>query len=500
MTVIPVDLSAIVDGQQVDALDVIVPLNDLKTAAEQILDGGYDFLLTRWVDASIVIIDTDSLVVSQTRHLVETEDSLPTDNLSTITAINIDFLLLQLNSPGQTIIIKHNVGNIWFESGRDYILDDENYVLAFVWSPDTGLWTSSEENPGNIYLTDSFSETIASGVITAAQTKIKILPQSGTADDLDTITITNGVDILVLNTETVGHTITVKHNTGNIWFEDGQDVVLDNQNKTLVLVWNDVVSKWTNAVAAAAAGMTYSDPLLNSGSFTDLEVTPNTYTPGPPLFLDVMPRWVNRRMFWDQVVTGTTFDTVAMTMTNVGTPTGLAAGWGRFVQLLSAAVVNSAASRRSNALFQWRWSPTVEIRTGQFDVNGVTNWFGLIAATLPAVAAGPTITYVGVTGVWISAQNATTANMRVYEAGVLLGQTSWTTSGLGASGRATTFRIWIDGINNNIVGEANGVRSSVLNVVPTSLATTNLLLSAVNKTAIAGACQLYIGDMYVEQT
>lgn len=91
---------------------------------------------------------------------------------------------------------------------------------------------------------------IATGVLTAAQEMVIVGAQSGTTDDLDTvnpaagITVSGYVQILYL-TATIGDTITIKHNTGNILCNSGSDMTLtENKGAMLVRFINT-----TNAVA-----------------------------------------------------------------------------------------------------------------------------------------------------------------------------------------------------------------------------------------------------------
>ena len=69
--------------------------------------------------------------------------------------------------------------------------------------------------------------TISSGSITATQSCHKIQPESGTADDLETISGLNAGDFLVLYVSDAGtDTITIKHGTGNISCLTSSDVEL----------------------------------------------------------------------------------------------------------------------------------------------------------------------------------------------------------------------------------------------------------------------------------
>lgn len=509
MTVIPVNVSGIVDGQQIDAADVLTPLNDLKTAAQQIVDGGYDFLKTMWVDAVPLTIVADVLTITQTRHLVNNEAAAPTDQIATITGADVDMLLLQQGTGGQTTTLKHNTGNLFFESKRDYVLNDQNRIVVLYKNASTGFWSSINTNFGSLWLDDAVDGTIAAGVLTVQQSKTRMLPESSTSDDLDTITNPQGLDIIVLTVKTLGHTITVKHNTGNIFFDSGLDYIMSSQNQSLALVWNDTISKWVNFTTISQASISYVDQFNNAGSFDTLEVPAYAYTAGTPMRFESMPRFAFRRMFWDQAVVGTTFVTTGLTMANVGSLTGNAGAAGHFIQFLSAAVLNSGAHRRSNTIFQWRWSPTAEFRVGLCQAAGPAAgdndplWFGFMIG-LPVVTAGPSVNYAGVSGIWVKSKTSGANNVagQVWSAGVKLGEVNFYTgtpnwaTGVGVA----VIRIYIDGIGNNVVFEVDGVRSSVLNIpVPGGLSTIAMDLFAGLKAPTAASYQANLGVMYAEQ-
>lgn len=67
--------------------------------------------------------------------------------------------------------------------------------------------------------------TIASGAIVSTQAAHKLQPESGTTDDLDTISGMDTGDILILYVSDAGtDTITIKHGTGNISCSGGSDI------------------------------------------------------------------------------------------------------------------------------------------------------------------------------------------------------------------------------------------------------------------------------------
>ncbi len=99
------------------------------------------------------------------------------------------------------------------------------------------------------------TKTLASDTLTPTRTKVLVTSESGVADNLATINVsgftglsdgTNTFDPIVILRATPSHTITVKHNTGNIVLYGGADISLTG-NKILTLVYDSVVSKWMNS-------------------------------------------------------------------------------------------------------------------------------------------------------------------------------------------------------------------------------------------------------------
>lgn len=70
-----------------------------------------------------------------------------------------------------------------------------------------------------------------------------LLPQSGTADDLDTINGGQDGYVLTLQTSDSGDTITVKDNVGNILIPTG-DKALSLTSHAVQLIYNDALSAW----------------------------------------------------------------------------------------------------------------------------------------------------------------------------------------------------------------------------------------------------------------
>lgn len=107
------------------------------------------------------------------------------------------------------------------------------------------------EDIDNLLLTfiSSSELTISSGSVTATQAVHTIDTESDAAsDDLDTITAPNSMTtptLLLIRAQNASRTVTVKHDTGNIKLNGGQDIDLDDADQTLLLFydgsnWHDV--------------------------------------------------------------------------------------------------------------------------------------------------------------------------------------------------------------------------------------------------------------------
>lgn len=115
--------------------------------------------------------------------------------------------------------------------------------------------------------TTSTTVTLASGAATIPATTCFVIlaAETGTADDLDTATVTGAPRIILFQADS-GDTITVKHSTGNIELNGATDFALSG-DKTLALFWDG-----TNLADIGAGG--------GGGSFTgdafDVPYTPTT--------------------------------------------------------------------------------------------------------------------------------------------------------------------------------------------------------------------------------
>ena len=84
--------------------------------------------------------------------------------------------------------------------------------------------------------------TISAGAITPTSTCHRVAPETGTVDDLSTISGGAQGDFLVLMTNSSANTITIKNGTGNIYLASGADkVITSSRTKVLLVNFN---SEW----------------------------------------------------------------------------------------------------------------------------------------------------------------------------------------------------------------------------------------------------------------
>jgi len=101
--------------------------------------------------------------------------------------------------------------------------------LVYTVTDPSGTPASRKMTVLNFLREDATELTISSGAVTFTQLNHKLQPQSGTADDLDTISGTTAGQSGTIYVSDFGtDTITLKHNTGNILCVGGTDVALSN--------------------------------------------------------------------------------------------------------------------------------------------------------------------------------------------------------------------------------------------------------------------------------
>jgi hypothetical protein len=133
---------------------------------------------------------------------------------------------------------------------------------------------------GNLRLTAGSTITISSGVAAQPSNNFHLLlPESGTADDLDTITATTIPDgfVLVLAQAASTNAITFKHNTGNILCSGGADIVMSLNSEIMTLIYSTGLTKWRAYLSGH--GRTYGGFYVDDGSIATTLTTDNVYYP-----------------------------------------------------------------------------------------------------------------------------------------------------------------------------------------------------------------------------
>lgn len=166
---------------------------------------------------------TDEILAEAALHSITDSTGTPvpgntTDIESVITALNA---LLDILSSGAKISLETDV----VQAGTSIDATKMNNIENGIDALDDLI--DSIKSKINV---DTISElTISAGSITAVNGIHKLQPQSGTADDLDTIAGLSAGDLLILYAADTGtDTITLKHGTGNIFCPGGEDIELSN--------------------------------------------------------------------------------------------------------------------------------------------------------------------------------------------------------------------------------------------------------------------------------
>jgi len=95
--------------------------------------------------AQSLTISNDTITMTQSFHLVDTEGGASTDNLSTINGGSAgELLFIRPVSSSRIVVIKHGVGNIKTPSGLDVLLDSTDKLVAFVYDGSSWLVLGSD--------------------------------------------------------------------------------------------------------------------------------------------------------------------------------------------------------------------------------------------------------------------------------------------------------------------------------------------------------------------
>jgi len=243
----------------------------LLTAATRASTGIQEFLGLNFTDPTELTIVSGAITLTQGAHTVDTEGDASSDDLVTITAAKGvgDFAIIMPAHTDRSVVLKHGTGNIYTFNGSDITLDTaDHWAVLFRngarWVvmansagggvTDHGALTGLADDDHSQYLltagtragtgmqefrglnfADPTILTLSSDACTATQTLHIIAAQSGTTDNLATITAAKGVgDLLIIAADT-GDTITIKHSTGNIRTCDARDATITPDSVAILL-------------------------------------------------------------------------------------------------------------------------------------------------------------------------------------------------------------------------------------------------------------------------
>lgn len=129
-------------------------------------------------------------------------------------------------------------------AGADVNVASVNVPLGQLDSAISGL-QSGATSFNQLNLGTDTTVNISGGIIAITKSRHLVETEASAASD-DVDTITGGVegDVLMLQCVSASRVVTLKHNTGNIWFRDGADRSLYDVYQTIVLIFDGF--KWTD--------------------------------------------------------------------------------------------------------------------------------------------------------------------------------------------------------------------------------------------------------------
>lgn len=122
--------------------------------------------------------------------------------------------------------------------------------------------------------------TISTGAVTITEAFHIIDTESDDAsDDLDTISGGTAQDVLVIRAANDARTVVVKHNTGNIWLKGKRDLVLDDIQDAVILIYDG--TKWMDLGGAPSTdwsdAATVVSMIDNNAAAVDFTEAANSY-------------------------------------------------------------------------------------------------------------------------------------------------------------------------------------------------------------------------------
>lgn len=128
MVTLTIDIDGLVDGQIAEASDVSIPINDLKEALEDVLNGlqGFDKLAFNNA-GELMISGLGSVTATGSFHTLAAISPTTEDNLESLVIDSRQPIYLAAKA-GHSITLVHGVGNIFTMDGNDLVLSGNRIV------------------------------------------------------------------------------------------------------------------------------------------------------------------------------------------------------------------------------------------------------------------------------------------------------------------------------------------------------------------------------------
>lgn len=201
--------SGILNGASAVQTSMTVPLNELRTAINNVLAGTQPLELASLDDEALTIA-SGAITITSNYHTVDTEAAAATDDLVTINgSVKGQLLFLTIANSSRSVVIKHNTGNIFCSGAVDITIDSSNIMVIGLYNG-TRWMMMDAKTAFSLIPTAEPGPTILSGS-TNGRPILVTGTNSGTADTIHTAHASSldQVFLYAQNTDTTVRTLTL---------------------------------------------------------------------------------------------------------------------------------------------------------------------------------------------------------------------------------------------------------------------------------------------------
>jgi len=142
--------TAVSTGAAANASTINSPLGQLDSTITTILSGGTAFSQINVGTDTTLTISSGAITVSKTRHLVDTEGSASSDDLTDISGGSEgDILILQCANASRAVVVKHNASKIFLAQQADITLNNVYMALPLL-NVGSNVWVQIQTPPAAI--------------------------------------------------------------------------------------------------------------------------------------------------------------------------------------------------------------------------------------------------------------------------------------------------------------------------------------------------------------